>query len=179
MESIGPHHWPEDAASVLDYYRADQRLHLLRTWLSSSLLLYVGGALTIAPSFGRVIPEDGSHVLCATGIVVFVCGLYCAISGLARGLRSERYVSLRRDGLVVRFVGAPPLRIDWQELDEVRYLADERSVLLTLRDGHELRLTDRYTDVGAELLAKRIATVHRRALWGFYDRPLYAAEPSR
>lgn len=169
MQTIGPHHWPEDAASVIDYYRADQRRHLLRTWLSSLLLVYLGCGLTVVPVLERHTSEAAGQLLGVLGLLTIALGVFCTIHGLFRGLCSERYISLRRDGLVVRVEGAPVL-IAWNELEEVRHLAAEQCVLLVLNCGRELQLTDRYTGAEVGQLAKQIATVRRRALWGFYDR---------
>ena len=111
-----------------------------------------------------------AHLFGTAGLVAVALGLLCTVQGLARGLRAERYVSLRRDGLIVRLQGRAPVLIEWNELDEVRHQAAQRAVLLILRDGSELLLTDRYTDTEADKLATLIATVRRRALWGYYDR---------
>lgn len=164
---LDPDHWPADDAQRIDAYRYDARGQLLRVWISGVSFVY--GGLTLAllsgwlahrvPTLARLGPW--------LGLAAFGFGVFAVLRGLFASLRHEHYVSLRTDGLVIREQGAPHL-LRWDELEDVT-AEPPHHVELRLRGGEVRRLDATVLGVQATVLARRIAFVRRRALWGFYE----------
>ncbi len=160
-------HWPADEALRLDSYRRDERGRLLGLWLCAVGFVYGGLALAgvgwLSKGGSAWLARLGSYA----GMTAFGVGIFAVVHGLFKSLRREHYLSLRKDGVLMR-EGGPARLLAWSELEDVQ--SDSPShVVLHLSSGETCRLDVSMLGIDARELAKRMAHHHRRARWGFYD----------
>jgi len=172
---------------VLDAYRVDVSRALSRViGLAAALVLLgsmaTGSALVMARlegvpiSMGRrtdvaigsqtqpgASPSASPLGLGALGLFFVLAGAGTAIVGLRRVLREERYLLLRSDGAL--FVQGRRRRlVKWQDVEDVRH--DGRELVFVCHDGRELTIEERYGGVSLPELARRAASLRRKALFG-------------
>jgi hypothetical protein len=180
------------AGRTLAAFRFDTRRALLRSVLVALPLMALGTALAgvglrhlqqreparvfagratfqLAHAPGeswQVLPwEQG---LMAGGLLLVLLSNLVLVLALRRNLAQERFISLRADGLV-RQVDTHYTLVPWDDVEEVRYDAPRRAVVLHMRAGGELALNDTYAGIRPDALAKLMRDVHRKAIWGLFE----------
>lgn len=172
---------------MLDAYRVDVSRALSRVLgLAAALVLVgsmaTGAALVLARLEGVPIavgpradlalasqhrpslsPSASPLGLGALGLFFVLGGAGTAIVGLRRVLREERYLLLRSDGAL--FVQGRRRRlVRWQDVQDVRH--EGRELVFHCHDGRVLSIEERYGGVSLPELARRVASLRRKALFG-------------
>ena len=177
----------ERKGRVLDAYRVDVSRALSRVLgLAATLVLLgsmaTGSALVMARVEGVPItlgrrtdvgvasqhrvgtaPSATSIGLGALGLLLVLGGAGAAMVGLRRVLREERYLLLRSDGAL--FVQGRRRRlVKWQDVEDVHH--EGRELVFVCHDGLSLTIEERYGGVTLPELARRAASLRRKALFG-------------
>lgn len=173
---------------MLDAYRVDVSRALSRVLGLAAALVLIGSMITgtalvmarlegvpialgrranvglVSQAQHRISPSASPLGLGALGLLVVLGGAATAIVGLRRVLREERYLLLRSDGAV--FVQGRRRRlVKWQDVEDVRH-HEGRELVFHCHDGRELSIEERYGGVSLPELARRAASLRRKALFG-------------
>ena len=169
---------------MLDAYRADVTRKLGRA-LGLAALLVLGGSLLsgsalvalrmegVPVSLGRrpatlglvdsSAPSALTWALGAAGLLLVFAGIATAGIGLRRIVAEERYVLLRSDGAL--FVDGEERRIvKWRNVESVVH--EDGQLVFQCHDGSALTIEGEWGGVALPELARRVAQVRRRALFG-------------
>jgi hypothetical protein len=132
--------------------------------LALSAFVMLVGCFAVAGSVRTAYTPD--HVRLALTAIGFTCivgaGLR-AILGLRRILEDDAYIALRTDTLVFHDAGRDTT-FAWDAIEDVAAAPD--GVTLVLRDAPATTLRRSFAGVTSTELAKRIAHVRRRVLFG-------------
>lgn len=195
-----------EAGLIVEHYRLDASTSMRRA-LGLASLVVTAGALLMASAIvvsrhdggARATPvrdalfragevtAEGAPVERPPGLelALGVAGLACialggasAIVGLRRVLTDESYLALCTRGAYFR-AGAERALVFWEDVEAVRWDAEERAVRFERHDGSAWIRAERYAGIDGPSLAKRAAEVRRKALFGLLPGSRFSARGSR
>ena len=181
---------PPERVKVLDWFRVDVSARVLRV-LVLSITIMVAGAFGAASfvrtgSAARLMSQGGfpSRAIAVSaegrpltpmssteatygglGLLVVLIGVGIGVFGLYRILSEDDYLALRQDGVLL-VEGRVSRFVAWSDIDEVHHDPEADALVVTVRDQGEWRIAGRFNDADGAELAKRVASVRRRALFG-------------
>jgi hypothetical protein len=173
---------------VVGWYRRDLSRRLLGTLLPAAALVVVG-SIAVGIGITRLSVGDpalafrtratfvseepaprgatADYAIFFTGLALVIAGTVTTASGLRSTMGNDDYLVLRASGIFEHENGEDHA-IPWDAIESV---ASEEGILkILLRDGTERTLATRYAGITTDALAKRIADVHRKGIWGLLGR---------
>ncbi len=112
---------------------------------------------------------SGPRGLIAGGLVLVMFSNVLLLGALHRSLSRDRFLLLRGDG-IVRQHDDTWTYVGWDEVEGVRYERKDKSVCLLMREGGQWVLRGRHMGIENDALAVLIRDIHRKAIWGLFDR---------
>jgi hypothetical protein len=154
-------------ALLVDFYRVEQRGHLLRAFLPATLFFVpMGGLVVIMSLSSRVLSAGLVPFIATLGLVLLAAGPLSAIVLLLRSMGADAYVAIRIDGLAIK----PEPRLEeellpWDQIEDARFRAEPAVVAVLLRDGSERLFSGPFAEVSLSGLAEKIRDARRLAVW--------------
>jgi hypothetical protein len=154
---------------ILEFYRVDQTARIRRILGTGAGILTLG-ALVTSIAFVADRSATVRSVASAFGVACCVTGALTAVIGMARALREDAYLAVRRDGILFHAF-APDTFVAWGDLQQVRFDAGRGLVILERRDGGQVVTERRFAGTTPEGLAKRLDELRRKAEWNLLGVP--------
>jgi hypothetical protein len=152
---------------LVDFYRLEQRGHLLRAFLPATLFFVPAGALVVILSLtSRAFSPAFVPVTATLGLVLVASGPLSAIVLLLRSMQHDAYVAIRVDGLALKpEPRGPEELLSWESIEDARFRPEACLVAVSLRDGSERSLRGPFAEVTLPGLAEKIRDARRLAVW--------------
>ena len=159
------------APLIIEWYRIDSSVRVVRVLVPCVLLMALGACLGVVAATGRI---DVGQVLrtwhwrvpmTVSGLGLIAYSVFRAIYGLQKLLAADAYLTLRTDALVFHD-DQTHVETPWDDVDDTFWDAPRKTLTLRTRSGQETHITRPFAGIDGPALAKRIEHVRKRALFG-------------